>query len=87
MYFKKIAATTTSTGREMLELARDYMENVFPNIITGLYDAFTKNNEKKVKEILNEELVKHLHNEEFINDAKEKILKIMNKCTIDPKTI
>lgn len=87
IYFKQIAASTTSTGREMLELARDYMENVFPNIITGLYDAFTKNNKKKVKEILNEELVEHLHNEEFINDAKEKILKVMNKCTISPKTI
>ena len=87
IYFKQIAASTTSTGREMLELARDYMENVFPNVIMSLYDAYSKNDEEKVSEILKEELVESLHNEEFIKNMKSKIMKIINKCSIKPKTV
>ena len=87
IYFKQIAASTTSTGREMLELARDYMENVFPGIIQGLYDAYSENDNIKVERILKEELVDSLHTDEFKNDIKEKIMKICNKCTILPKTI
>ncbi len=87
IYFKQIAASTTSTGREMLELARDYMEITFPEIIMGLYSAFKNNDKDKLENILKSELVDHLNNEEFINDIKEKILKIIGKCTIEPKTI
>ena len=87
IYFKQIAASTTSTGREMLELARDYMENVFPNIVMSLYEAYTKNDGKKVKEIIDEDLVESLHNEDFLNETKEKIIKIISRCTIEPKTI
>ena len=87
IYFKQIAASTTSTGREMLELARDYMENVFPGIVHTLYEGFTSNDAKKVEQILEDELVKPLHTQEFKDDLKEKILKIMNKCTIKPLTV
>jgi DNA polymerase delta subunit 1 len=87
IYFKQIAASTTSTGREMLELARDYMEQTFPRIITDLYSAFKSNDKKKLDEILKNELVEHLNNEEFLNDIREKICKIMKSCTIEPKTI
>ena len=87
IYFKQIAASTTSTGREMLELARDYMENVFPNVIYSLYDAFTTDNKEKLDSILKEELVEELHTEEFINDIKNKIVNILNKCSIKPKTV
>jgi len=87
IYFKQIAASTTSTGREMLELARDYMENVFPGIVQGLYDAYSEDDNKKVEKILKEELVESLHTDEFKNDIKEKIMKICNKCTISPDTI
>lgn len=87
IYFKQIAASTTSTGREMLELARDYMENVFPNVIYSLYDAFTTDNKEKLDSILKEELVEELHTEEFINDIKSKIINILNKCSIKPKTV
>merc|ERR1712146_130142 len=51
IYFKQIAASTTSTGREMLELARDYMENVFPGIVHTLYEGFTENNDQKIKKL------------------------------------
>ena len=87
IYFKQIAASTTSTGREMLELARDYMENVFPGIIQGLYDAYSEDDNEKVEKILKEELVESLHTDEFKKDIKEKIIKICNKCTICPDTI
>ena len=87
IYFKQIAASTTSTGREMLELARDYMENVFPGIVHTLYEGFSENNDEKIKNLLNDELVESLHTDEFIDDVKEKIIKIMNKCTIKPKTV
>jgi len=85
--FKEIAASTTSTGREMLELARDYIENVFPGIIEGLYEAFSDNDEKKIQKLLDEELIKSLHTEEFISNLKNTLLKIMNKCTVSPDTI
>ena len=87
IYYKQIAASTTSIGREMLELARDYMENVFPGIIQGLYDAYSEDDNEKVEKILKEELVESLHTEEFKNDIKEKINKICNRCTICPDTI
>lgn len=87
IYFKQIAASTTSTGREMLELARDYMENVFPEIVHTLYEGFTENNDQKIKKLLDDELVESLHTDKFIDDVKEKIIKVMNKCTINPKTV
>jgi hypothetical protein len=87
IYFKEIAASTTSTGREMLELARDYMENVFPEIVHTLYEGFSENDNKKINNLLEDELVKSLHTEQFIDDIKQKIIKIMNKCSIKPKTV
>ena len=87
IYFKEIAASTTSTGREMLELARDYMENVFPEIVHTLYEGFSENDDKKINNLLEEELVKSLHTEQFIEDIKQKIIKIMNNCSIKPKTV
>ena len=63
------------------------MENVFPGIVHTLYEGFTSNDDKKVEQLLDEELVKPLHTQEFKDDLKEKILKIMNKCTIKPLTV
>ena len=85
--FKQIAASTTSIGREMLEFARDYMENVFPGIVEGLYEGFSENDDVKVKKILDKELVADLNNDKFINNMKDKIIKVLNNCTIEPKTI
>lgn len=87
IYFKEIAASTTSTGREMLEFARDYMENVFPPIVIGLYEAITEDDNTKIKEILDKELVQKLHTEEYINKLKKNIIKVLSKCSIEPKTI
>ena len=87
IYFKDIAASTTSTGREMLELARDYMENVFPSIVMELYEGFTENDGNKINKILDKELVQKLHTDEYKSKLKSNILKILGKCSIEPKTI
>ena len=71
----------------MLELARDYMENVFPEIVHTLYEGFSENDDKKINNLLEDELVESLHTEQFIDDIKQKINKIMNKCSIKPKTV
>lgn len=87
IYFKEIAASTTSTGREMLEFARDYMENDFPNIVRIIYQAVTDNDDKMLKDILDKELVKKLHTDEYIKELKENVVKVLGKCSIEPKTV
>ena len=87
IYMKEIAASTTSTGREMLEFARDYMENDFPNIVMSLYEAITENNDEKFKSILDKELIPKLHTDEFINEIKSNVVKVLSKCSIEPKTV
>ena len=85
IYCKEIAASTTSTGREMLELARDYITNVFPGIIESLYEGYRNKDEASVKKILKEELVESLQNEEYYKEVKSVILKVLGKvsCNID----
>ncbi len=87
IYFKEIAASTTSTGREMLEFARDYMENDFPNIVREIYHAVTEKDDKMLQDILDKELVKKFHNEEYINQLKKNVVRVLGKCSIEPKTI
>lgn len=85
IYCKEIAASTTSTGREMLELARDYITNVFPGIIESLYEGYKNKDEASVKKILEEELVETLQNEDYYKEVKGIITKILGKvsCNID----
>ena len=54
----------------MLEYAKHYMEDIFPPIIMNLYEAI-KNNDTKIKEIYDKELVSKLNNEEFIEKTNE----------------
>ena len=87
IYFKEIAASTTATGREMLEFARDYMENVFPPIVRDIYEAVTEKNDNMLNKILKDELIPKLHTEEYITKLKSNIIKVLSKCSIEPKTI
>jgi len=83
---KEIAASTTATGRYMLELARDYTEEDFPEIINNIYKNI--NNKKELNKIYKKELTEKLYNDEEI---KNKITNIVNKICInyilDPKTV
>ena len=38
IYMKELAASTTATGREMLEYSRDFIEGVFGNLINLVLD-------------------------------------------------
>jgi DNA polymerase elongation subunit (family B) len=52
---RDIAACTTSTGREMLYLAKKYDEEFLPWIINGIKYFYQTNQEEKIKMIYNEE--------------------------------
>ena len=85
IYKKEIAASTTATGRYMLEFARDYMEQDFPKIVLSIYNNL--NNKEKLNKILQSELQK-LYNDKKITDRiKNVIKKILDICDITPKTI
>lgn len=66
---KEIAACTTSTGKEMLLLAKKYDEELLPWIINGLKYFYSHNELDKVELLLDSEL-KLRSNIDFINKLK-----------------
>lgn len=85
IYKKHIAASTTATGRYMLELARDYMENDFPVIVNNIYKH--QKNKRKLNAIFKKELKDSIYKNK---EKKEKILasinKILDNCNIYSKS-
>ena len=83
---KEIAASTTATGRYMLELARDYTEKDFPDIVNNIY--ININNKKELDKIYKKELTENLYNDK---EAKNKITTIVNKICdkyiLDPDVV
>ena len=73
VFKREIAACTTSTGREMLILAKKFDEEILPSIINGL-----KNGQKKIYNLilknysLNEKLI--LEMKEYINTIEKIII-------------
>lgn len=53
---RDIAACTTSTGREMLILAKKYDEEILPWIINGLQKAYQKNDTDTIEHIYHKEM-------------------------------
>jgi DNA polymerase elongation subunit (family B) len=70
LYCMEIAAGTTSTGREMLELARDYAEGPFVEIMNKLISLKSKNKMKQYNKYLDSQLV----------EKNDKIIENVNKC-------
>ena len=70
LFCMEIAAGTTSTGREMLELARDYAEGPFVEIMNKLYTLKSKKKMKQYNKYLDSQLV----------DKNDKIIENINKC-------
>jgi DNA polymerase elongation subunit (family B) len=71
IFQRDIAACTTSTGREMLKLARHFDENIVPGLINGYRYALYNKDEEKANKILEMEMNP--------NESKEKIKKyVMN---------
>jgi DNA polymerase elongation subunit (family B) len=56
IFQRDIAACTTSTGREMLKLARHFDENIVPGLLNGYRYALYNNDEDKANRILNMEM-------------------------------
>ncbi len=56
IFQRDIAACTTSTGREMLKLARHFDENIFPGLLNGYRYALYNKDEEKANKILDIEM-------------------------------
>jgi DNA polymerase elongation subunit (family B) len=74
IFQRDIAACTTSTGREMLKLARHFDENIVPGLINGYKYALMNKDEEKANKILELEMKNPMDTE-----LKEKVKKyVMN---------
>lgn len=84
IYFKKGAACTTAIGRQMLEKAREFVENDFLKIMYELYDL-KKNDINKY----NENLIFYLKekNEKFEIFFEKFIMNLLDNYIIKPKVI
>jgi len=80
---RDIAACTTSTGREMLILAKKYDEETLPWIINGLKYFYNTEQEDKVNHLYDLEL-KARNDEKLINNLKKYITKDINNLTFQP---
>jgi len=75
IFCKEIAASTTAVGRDMLELAKEFVEVIMTPIMINLYNGWLNNDEDKINKILDDEL-EDRNNNEFIEMMKESILEI-----------
>lgn len=80
-----IAAGTTSTGREMLELARDYIEKPFVKTMKKLHKYHTLGKKKKYKKYLETQLVEK--DNQKIKDNILTCVKFMDTVELHPETI
>ena len=78
---RDIAACTTSTGREMLILAKKYDEEILPCLINSLKYFYKYNNNEQINYIYNNEI--KTNNEQLINQVKTYISTITDK-TLQP---
>ena len=70
IYLKAIAACTTSTGREMLILAKKYDEEILPGFMNGLKYALLKNDQDQINKFMNAEL-KSPDDEKLVTKIKD----------------
>ena len=81
IYLKAIAACTTSTGREMLILAKKYDEEILPGFMNGLKYAVLKEDEEQVKKLLDSEL-KSPDDEKLVTKIKDYVKNLDNNKII-----
>lgn len=80
---RDIAACTTSTGREMLILAKKYDEEFLPWIMNGLKHLYKTDEQDKVEHLFDLEL-KARNDEELIKDIKKYVTEDISKLTFQP---
>jgi DNA polymerase elongation subunit (family B) len=85
IYFKHGAACTTAIGRNMLYLAKEFVEDKLPDILSELYLTIKANNNDMIEAIF----VKHLkeRNKEFETFLISFLVDIFDKYTIKPKIL
>lgn len=84
---RNIAASITSTGREMLLFAKKYDEETLPWIMNGLAYAYKNYDETKIKYLLDKELKEELHkkkNGELVKRIESYCTNILPNFTIQP---
>jgi DNA polymerase elongation subunit (family B) len=74
IFQRDIAACTTSTGREMLKLARHFDENIVPGLLNGYRYALYNGDEEKANKILEMEMKVNSQGE-YDNELREKVKK------------
>ncbi len=87
IFLRPIAASTTTTGREMLELAQDYMDNDFPKILKAIYKNLNKPDvlEKIYKrEIKNYEKEK---SHKLVKEIEDLVKELLDNYNFKPKTV
>ncbi len=78
IFERDIAACTTSTGREMLKLARHFDENIVPGLLNGYRYALYNKDEEKANKILNMEM-KEKPDGSTNNELRDKIKKYVTE--------
>ena len=78
IYLKKLAASTTAIGRNMLETAREFVETRLPDILEELYKG------KDIDTILDKEL-EDRHNTNFIELITNTVNELYKEHIIRPK--
>lgn len=81
IYLKAIAACTTSTGKEMLILAKKYDEEILPGFMNGLKYALLKNDQDQVDKFMNAEL-KSTDDQKLITKIKDYVINLNNNNII-----
>lgn len=72
IYLKDLAASTTATGREMLNAARIFAEVIFPILVKLIMDGNLKEYEKKINLLFNKK-IDELIGEQHVNILKKHI--------------
>ena len=80
---RDIAACTTSTGREMLILAKKYDEEILPWVINGLKYFYNTNQQDKVEHLLDLEL-KSRNDNQLIESIKKYVTEDIIDLTFQP---
>ncbi len=83
IFQRDIAACTTSTGREMLKLARHFDENIVPGLLNGYRYALYKGDEDKADKILNMEM-KDINDTELREKVKKYVVNDIKNFTFQP---
>ncbi len=83
IFQRDIAACTTSTGREMLKLARHFDENIVPGLLNGYRYALYNKDDDKANKILDMEM-KDINDSELREKVKKYVMEDIKDFTFQP---